>query len=207
LYGLGKILQEKEMKGDANIISARKRFDELAIERRDLQKELQEIKTEIEEKLAGRSTPRPFVELKKREAEITARLADLPGLLIDARDGLAVALKEGAAQLTAEGEEAINGVQPEIAQALSEMEAACATLEKTLQGAAAKIAALTGESAGALDAERLLTEAGQIFAADRDAGFIGRLKNRIDYRLHDAVTSAAARLRYEGDRLRYEAIR
>lgn len=194
------------MKYSKEVIEARKVYDGLAIERRELAKELAEVKAEIEDKLAGRPTARKFEILKKRQAEIEARLADLPGLIADAKDSLVIALKTNASEKSKEGAEAIEASLADLAPVLEDVQKSIHQLDQAMEQAAKKLSAVTGEPV-AISADWLLAEAGKRYMADGNTDFIGRLQNRIDTRLHELLAAVVAQIRNQADSLRKEAIR
>jgi len=194
------------MQYSKEVIEARKVYDGLIIERRELAKELAEIKAEIEDKLAGKPTARKFEVLKKRQVEVEARLADMPGLIADARDALVIALKADASEKSKEGAEAIEASLADIVPVLEDVQKRIHKLDQAMEQAAKKLSAVTGEPV-AISGEWLLNEAVKRYMADGNTDFIGRLRNRIDTRLHELLAAVVAQIRNQADSLRKEAIR
>jgi len=194
------------MKYSNEVIEARKVYDGLLIERRELAKELAEIKAEIEDKLAGKPTARKFEVLKKRQVEVEARLADMPGLIADARDALVIALKADVSEKSKEGAEAIEASLADIVPVLEDVQKSIHRLDQAMEQAAKKLLAVTGEPV-AISGEWLLNEAVKRYMADGNTDFIGRLRNRIDTRLHELLAAVVAQIRNQADSLRKEAIR
>ena len=194
------------MQYSKEVIEARKVYDGLIIERRELAKELAEIKAEIEDKLAGKPTARKFEVLKKRQVEVEARLADMPGLIADARDALVIALKADVSEKSKEGAEAIEASLADIVPVLEDVQKSIHRLDQAMEQAAKKLLAVTGEPV-AISGEWLLNEAVKRYMADGNTDFIGRLRNRIDTRLHELLAAVVAQIRNQADSLRKEAIR
>ena len=69
------------MRYNKEVVEARKFFDDLVIEQREGKKQLEAVRAEIRAKLDGKPSPHKFEELKKQEAQLEARLGDLPVLM------------------------------------------------------------------------------------------------------------------------------
>ena len=106
------------MKYSKEVTEARKVYDSLVIEQREAHKELEAVRAEIRAKLDGKPSPHKFEDLKKQEAKLEARLADLPALIADARDTLIATLleykREMADMADKAAESAIAAAVPEI---------------------------------------------------------------------------------------------
>ena len=194
------------MKYSNEVIEARKVYDGLLIERRELAKELAEIKAEIEDKLAGKPTARKFEVLKKRQAEVEARLADMPGLIADARDALVVALNADAEEKKKRGKEivlqAVDSLGPEITEYKKIIDA----IEKKVSAAVNELAQVTGESFS-INIEWLITEAAKHYMDDANLDHCQRIKKRLDARMMERVFAAISHEKSEADNLRRGAVR
>ena len=91
------------MKYSKEVVEARKVFDDLVIEQREGKKQLEAVRAEIRAKLDGKPSPHKFEDLKKQEAKLEARLADLPALIADARDAMIAALREYQKEMREKG--------------------------------------------------------------------------------------------------------
>ena len=194
------------MQYSKEVIDARKTYDGLVIEKRELAKELPEVQAKIQQQLEGKPLPDKFEVLKKRQAEIEARLADLPMVIADARDALIVALKADAAGKSKQGGDAIEKSLEDMEPAIVQVEKALRVLNDAMQKAAGQVSAVTGEPFS-VPIDWLMQEAGKKYMNDRDADFTKRLRNRIELILNQHINNISAQVRSEADRLRFEVSR
>ena len=194
------------MQYSKEVIDARKTYDGLVIEKRELAKELPEVQAKIQQKREGKPLPDKFEVLKKRQAEIEARLADLPMVIADARDALIVALKADAAGKSKQGGDAIEKSLEDMEPAIVQVEKALRVLNDAMQKAAGQVSAVTGEPFS-VPIDWLMQEAGKKYMNDRDADFTKRLRNRIELILNQHINNISAQVRSEADRLRFEVSR
>lgn len=196
------------MKYTKEVTEARKVYDSLVIEQREAKKELEAVKAEIRAKLDGKPSPHKFEDLKKQEAKLEARLADLPALIADARDALITALwdykKQMADMATKAADNAFDALLPEIKRFIDARDA----LGKALTDACKPLGDLAGEPAE-IPVDWLLEESLKIFMSDRmrdgsDLGFKERMYKRLDGRLHEIAANYAYQLRLEAERIKNE---
>ena len=196
------------MKYSKEVIEARKAHDALVIEEREAKKELEAVKAEIRAKLEGKPSPHKYEELKKREAQLEARLGDLPALIADARDALITALwdykKQMADMATKAADNAFDALSTEVKRFIDARDA----LGKALTDACKPLGDLAGEPAE-IPVDWLLEESLKIFMNDRmrdgsDLGFKERMYKRLDGRLHEIAANYTYQLRLEAERIKNE---
>ena len=194
------------MKYTKEVTEARKVYDSLVIEQREAKKELEAVKAEIRAKLDGKPSPHKFEDLKKQEAKLEARFADLPALIADARDALIAALwdykKQMADMATKAADNAFDALLPEVKKFIDARDA----LDKALVQACKALGEISGEPAE-ISVDWLLEESLKIFINDRlrDGSILGfkeRMYKRLDGRLHEIAANYAYRLRLEAERIK-----
>ncbi len=189
------------MRYNKEVVEARKFFDDLVIEQREGKKQLEAVRAEIRAKLDGKPSPHKFEELKKQEAQLEARLGDLPVLIADARDALIVALNEQARGLAAITPKELETSMDKILKPCEKLTAAMDELKAAIVKEAERLSEITGEKIS-IDMEDLLKRACENYLTDRGAGFKVRLLSRITQRLSDGMNTARYLLTNETERLR-----
>lgn len=196
------------MRYNKEVIEARKAHDDLVIEQREAHKELEAVRAEIRAKLEGKPSPHKFEELKRQEAQLEARIANLPVLIMDARDALIAALwsykKQMAEMATKAADSAFDALSPEVKKFIDARDA----LDKALVQACRALGEISGEPAE-ISVDWLLEESLKIFTNDwlRDGstlGFKERMYKRLDGRLHEIAANYAYQLRLEAERIKNE---
>jgi ABC-type transport system involved in cytochrome bd biosynthesis fused ATPase/permease subunit len=189
------------MKYTKEVTEARKVYDSLVIEQREAKKELEAVKAEIRAKLEGKHSPHKYEELKKQEAKLEARLADLPVLIADARDALIVALNEQARGLGMITPKELETSMDKILKPCEKFTAAMDELEAAIVKEAERLSEITGEKIS-INIEDLLKRACENYLTDRGAGFKVRLLSRITQQLSNGINNARYLLTNEAERLR-----
>ena len=189
------------MKYSKEVTEARKVYDSLVIEQREAKKELEAVKAEIRAKLEGKPSPHKYEELKKQEAKLEARLADLPVLIADARDALIVALNEQVEAMRKQNPLDVNASMEKLKKPCAEFAEAAARLEEAVNKEAARLAEITGEPI-VINFPDLIRAATQQYNEDHGADFEGRLNLRIARRLDEGMGSARMMAINEALRLR-----
>ena len=189
------------MKYTKEVTEARKVYDSLVIEQREAKKELEAVKAEIRAKLEGKHSPHKYEELKKREAQLEARLGDLPVLIADARDALIVALNEQAAAMRKQKAAEVSASIEKLRKPCAELAEAAARLEEAVNKEAARLAEITGERI-VINFPDLIRTAAEQYTEDHGADFEGRLNLRIAHRLDGGINNALYLLTNEAEGLR-----
>lgn len=196
------------MRYNKEVTDARKVYDSLVIEQREAKKQLEAVRAEIRAKLEGKPSPHKFEDLKKQEAKLEARLADLPALIADAWDALIAALwdykKQMADMATKAADNAFDALLPEVKKFIDARDA----LDKALVQACRALGEISGEPAE-ISVDWLLEESLKIFINDRlrDGSILGfkeRMYKRLDGRLHEIAANYAYQLRLEAERIKNE---
>ncbi len=192
------------MKYTKEVTEARKVYDSLVIEQREAKKELEAVKAEIRAKLESKHSPHKYEELKKQEAKLEARLADLPVLIADARDALIVALNEQVAAMRKQKAAEVSASIEKLRKPCAEFAEAAARLEEAVNKEAARLAEITGERIVINFPEmiHLIRTAAEQYTEDHGADFEGRLNLRIARRLDGGINNALYLLTNEAESLR-----
>jgi len=186
------------MKYSKEVVEARKVYDSLVIEQREGKKQLEAVRAEIRAKLEGKPSPHKYEELKKREAQLEARLGDLPVLIADARDAMIAALREYQKEMremaTAAAESAIAVAAPEI----KKVAGACDALDKAIARGCKALADLSGEPVE-VSIDWLINER---LPDGRNLSFEDRMHERLSKYLGEIASSYAYRLGTEADNMK-----
>ena len=186
------------MKYSKEVVEARKVYDSLVIEQREGKKQLEAVRAEIRAKLEGKPSPHKYEELKKREAQLEARLGDLPVLIADARDAMIAALREYQKEMremaTAAAESAIAVAAPEI----KKVAGACDALDKAIARGCKALADLSGEPVE-VSIDWLINER---LPDGRNLSFEDRMHERLSKYLSEIASSYAYRLGTEADNMK-----
>ena len=194
------------MKYSKEVVEARKVYDSLVIEQREGKKQLEAVRAEIRAKLEGKPSPHKYEELKKREAQLEARLGDLPVLIADARDAMIAALREYQKEMremaTAAAESAIAVAAPEI----KKVAGACDALDKAIARGCKALADLSGEPVE-VSIDWLIEQSAKIYYNERlpdgrNLSFEDRMHERLSKYLSEIASSYAYRLGTEADNMK-----